>query len=81
MSCTFDEGQCLDLLQRGRGSLLIRASNITSNDFRPGVTLEIDGAPWRVIGDGSLNTALPLRLPVLTPPRNLSHLTCQQSFL
>lgn len=27
---------------------MIRAANITSNDFRPGVTLELDGAPWRV---------------------------------
>lgn len=31
----------------------IRASTgptISSNDFRPGVTLELDGAPWRVVG-------------------------------
>lgn len=40
------------MMQGGRGyrSLLVRAANITSNDFRPGVTLELDGAPWRVQG-------------------------------
>lgn len=36
-----------------RGLLQIRAATgptISSNDFRPGVTLELDGAPWRVMG-------------------------------
>ncbi len=42
------------VLQRGRGSLVIRASNITSNDFRPGVMLELDGAPWKVVGEDKL---------------------------
>lgn len=33
---------------RVRGSLSVRGSTISSNDFRPGVNVEIDGAPWRV---------------------------------
>lgn len=31
------------------GSWAVRAS-LSSNDFRPGVTIEMDGAPWRVQG-------------------------------
>ena len=26
------------------------AGTVSSNDFKNGMTLEIDGAPWRVIG-------------------------------
>ncbi|KAK9916619.1 hypothetical protein WJX75_004956 [Coccomyxa subellipsoidea] len=33
---------------KARGGLCIRASTISSNDFRPGVALELDNAPWRV---------------------------------
>eukprot|EP00884_Botryococcus_braunii_P016595 jgi/Botrbrau1/3619/Bobra.0204s0013.1 len=38
------------LVQSDRGFLKVRAGpTISSNDFRPGVTLELDGAPWRVV--------------------------------
>lgn len=37
-------------------SWTVRAS-LSSNDFRPGVTIELDGAPWRV--QGALSRALP----------------------
>ncbi|GMH38087.1 hypothetical protein BSKO_05971 [Bryopsis sp. KO-2023] len=32
-----------------RGGLVIRAGSITTADFKTGLTLEIDGSPWRVV--------------------------------
>jgi hypothetical protein len=34
----------------GRGALQVRAASISSNDFRPGVYIEVDGAPYRILG-------------------------------
>lgn len=31
--------------------LIVRAGVISSNDFKVGSTIEIDNAPWRVIGE------------------------------
>lgn len=34
-----------------RGALQVRAAGtVSSNDFRPGMTLEFDNAPWKVVG-------------------------------
>ena len=49
-------------LSRARGHLCIRAATISSNDFRPGVALELDGSPWRVQGEHSW-APLPQRRP------------------
>lgn len=35
---------------RNRGQLLVCAGSITTSNFKTGLTLEIDGAPWRVVG-------------------------------
>jgi len=35
--------------RQGRGVLQVRAASISSNDFRPGVYIEVDGAPYRIL--------------------------------
>lgn len=38
-------------IQHRRGTCQTRAAgNISSNDFRPGTMIEMDGAPYRVMG-------------------------------
>ena len=34
--------------------LQVRAASISSNDFRPGVYIEVDGAPYRILGEHRL---------------------------
>lgn len=35
---------------RRRVSLCVRAAQVSSNDFKTGMTIEFDGAPWKVVG-------------------------------
>lgn len=52
ISCGWKRGGgCVARRTRGSGTRLIVRSNLSSNDFRPGVTIEMDGAPWRVQGE------------------------------
>lgn len=43
----------LSLLQRltaRRAGLVVRAAQVSSNDFKTGMTIEMDGAPYKVVG-------------------------------
>ena len=42
----------------GRRQLRVCAGTVSSNDFKNGMTLEIDGAPWRVQGERSIGGSL-----------------------
>ncbi len=33
-----------------RASLVVRAAQVSSNDFKNGMTIEMDGAPYKVVG-------------------------------
>ena len=59
---------CLLQVQQPRRavSLITRASTISVNDFKTGVTIEIDGAPFRVLGKHQISVA---------QPRAAAHLT------
>ena len=35
---------------RRASTLLVRAGTISSNDFKVGTTIELDNAPWRIVG-------------------------------
>ena len=37
-------------MQSGAGRAALRVCALTSNDFRPGVCIELEGAPWKVVG-------------------------------
>lgn len=34
-----------------RISLAVRAAQVSSNDFKNGMTIEMDGAPYKVVGE------------------------------
>lgn len=38
------------LVARQRGALQVRAASTSSNDFKNGMTIEMDGAPYKVVG-------------------------------
>jgi len=42
-----------------RGALQVRAASISSNDFKPGVFIEVDGAPYRILGASRRRLSLP----------------------
>lgn len=42
---------CRLQVARRRGSLCVRAAQVSSNDFKTGMTIEFDGAPWKVVGE------------------------------
>lgn len=37
-------------LSARRGMLVVRAAQVSSNDFKTGMTIEFDGAPYKVVG-------------------------------
>ena len=54
-----------------RKALQVRAASISSNDFRPGVYREVDGAPDRILGaqgGGECVTTPPVPDPSPRPP-------------
>lgn len=41
----------LQRLSARRGMLVVRAATVSSNDFKTGMTIEFDGAPYKVVGE------------------------------
>ena len=38
------------LVQSGARRAALRVCALTSNEFRPGVCIELEGAPWKIVG-------------------------------
>lgn len=57
-------------------SLITRASTINVNDFKTGVTIEIDGAPFRVLGKQPTELSLVLLCQLCTDQEPEQQLLC-----
>lgn len=65
-----------------RAALVVRAAQVSSNDFKNGMTIEMDGAPYKVVGALQARDGRHLQLAIARPqatagPNRIRNVTMQ----